>query len=894
MSRLLIGLVLALLSARPASAQLTADTFIAGGLDFPVGFVQDPANANVQFVIEQTGRIRVIQAGTLLATPFLDLSGSIGCCGERGLLGLAFPPDAAVSRRFYVNFTNPAGHTVIARFVRTANPLVADPASRFDLRWGSPTGPRFIEQPFANHNGGSLNFGPDGYLYIAMGDGGSGNDPLRVAQDPESLLGKMLRIDVSVSDAHAQGYVVPPDNPFVGQSPTLPEIWAFGLRNPWKFSFDNRPGGTGAMLVADVGQSNWEEVNYEPAGRGGRNYGWVLREGAHDTGIGPPDPGAPATLTDPIFEYDHSSGRSITGGYVYRGTALGGMFSGRYFFGDFSDGRVWSVALTVDPGTGEATAAGLQEHTAQLSGGGSSVGLISSFGQDSQGNLYIVLWLGSILRIRATGATVMLTPDQSSPQATGTTITWTATPDGPITPPYQYKWWVHDGNAWGLAVDWTSSDTFAWTPMASANYYVGVWVKSAGNPADAAEVPHSVPFTINGPPAIDVTLNADRASPQPTGTTITWTASPSGGTSPYQYKWWVHDGATWTMATGWVASSSFAWTPTTANASYTVRVWVRSTGSTADLPEGAATQAYAITAAPRVSAVTLTANRTSPQAAGTTITWTAAPTGGTAPYQYKWWVYDGTAWAMAVDWTTTNTFAWTPNTSGDYYVGVWVRSHGNSANAAEVPHSVPFSITGASAGPVTSVQLTANRTSPQAAGTTITWMATPTGGTAPHQYKWWVFSNGAWAVAVDWTTTNTFAWTPNASGNYYVGVWVRSAGNAADAAEVPHSVPFTISGSASSGPVTSVQLTPDRASPQAPGTTITWTAAPTGGVAPHQYKWWIFSNGAWAVAVDWTTNNSFAWTPAATGDYYIGVWVKSAGNGANAAEVPHSVPFAIR
>jgi hypothetical protein len=205
-----------------------------------LAFVQDPSDRDVQYIVEQGGRIRVVRNGSLEVTDFLDITSAVASGGERGLLGLAFPPDYSVSGRFYVNFTNAAaGDTVVARFKRSiGNPLVADPATRFDLRW--PDGNRFITQPFSNHNGGTLAFGPDGYLYIGLGDGGSGADPGHRAQDPNTLLGKMLRVNVNVADSDAEGYDVPPNNPFVDGTPiaALHEIWAFGLRNPWKFSFD--------------------------------------------------------------------------------------------------------------------------------------------------------------------------------------------------------------------------------------------------------------------------------------------------------------------------------------------------------------------------------------------------------------------------------------------------------------------------------------------------------------------------------------------------------------------------------------------------------------------------------------------------------------------------------
>ncbi|HVD93759.1 MAG TPA: PQQ-dependent sugar dehydrogenase, partial [Vicinamibacterales bacterium] len=354
--RVVVACLACICGSSSAFAQLRSTTVVSG-LTQPVAFVQDPGDPANQYVVQQGGVIRVVRNGSLLPVPFLDLTTQISSGGERGLLGLAFAPDYAVSGRFFVNFTNPVGDTVVARFKRsTSNPLIANPSTRFDLRWS--TGARVIVQPFANHNGGNIVFGPDGFLYIGMGDGGSGNDPQNNAQNLASLLGKMLRIDVSVADSDAAGFRVPADNPFIGRG--APEIWDIGLRNPWRWSFDDPAhSGTGALVIGDVGQGAWEEVDYEPAARGGINYGWRVREGAHDHLTTP----APAftPLVDPIFEYPHPTGFSITGGYVYRGTALGATFQGRYFFADYVARRIWSLALTVNPTTGNATASDLRE-----------------------------------------------------------------------------------------------------------------------------------------------------------------------------------------------------------------------------------------------------------------------------------------------------------------------------------------------------------------------------------------------------------------------------------------------------------------------------------------------------------------------------------------------------
>ena len=379
-----------------ATAQLRTEV-IATGFSNPVAFVMDPLDPSTFYVVEQRGTVRTVRNNAVLPEMFLDLRSSISSGGERGLLGLAFAPDHAASRRFYVNFTNPNGDTVVARYTRNAQGAV-DVSSRFDLMWND--GRRFISQPFANHNGGHLAFGPDGYLYIGMGDGGSGGDPMNHAQNPGSLLGKMLRIDVDVADDDTRGYRVPEDNPFVDGQPiaALPEIWAFGLRNPWRYSFDDwTRGGTGALVIADVGQTAREEVNWEPANSsGGRNYGWRIREGrgAYDARTA----AAFQPLTDPIHDYPRSDGTSITGGFVYRGAALPAMFNGRYFFADYVAGRVYTIGVALDERQ-EARAVDMLEIT-QMLGGNPELGLISSFGVDANAELYIVSYSrGRILKI---------------------------------------------------------------------------------------------------------------------------------------------------------------------------------------------------------------------------------------------------------------------------------------------------------------------------------------------------------------------------------------------------------------------------------------------------------------------------------------------------------------
>jgi len=375
------------LASVAASAQNLRSEVYVTGLSLPVAMIQDPTDPNVQFVVEQRGLIRVIQNGAVTGTPFLNLVGTVHPShSEGGLLGLAFHPQYATNRQFYVNYTDTGGTTRIARYTRNAgNPLLADP--------GSAQPVISIAQPFSNHNGGTIRFGPlDGLLYIGMGDGGSGNDPGNRAQTiTNMLLGKMLRLDVDRDDFPAdatKNYGIPPTNPFVGVTGD-DEIWAFGIRNPWKWTFDPPAFlGTGGMLIADVGQSAFEEINYEPPLAGGRNYGWRVFEGNQTTGLGG---GFGPPYTFPIHTYPRTLGVSITGGYVYRGLMLGDYF-GRYFYADYGQARISSFDLLINPTTGEGTAVNVIDHTTDINSGAQ---LISSIDTDSNGELYICDYRGS-------------------------------------------------------------------------------------------------------------------------------------------------------------------------------------------------------------------------------------------------------------------------------------------------------------------------------------------------------------------------------------------------------------------------------------------------------------------------------------------------------------------
>lgn len=418
----LVAVLVMAVCAAPTAAQIAAEV-VADDLGPIVALVPHPTVGGGLLVLNKNGLVRAMFGGALAPEPFLDLRGQVATVGEQGLLHLAFAPDTATTRRLFVSFSNLAGDTVVARFTTlAANPLRVDTASRFDLRWSD--GARAIAQPTTIHHGGQMVFGQAGYLYIAFGDGGTtAGIPSPAAQQPWSLLGKMVRLDVGVDDAHPGGYTVPPDNPFASVAGVLPEIWSFGFRNPWRWSIDDAgPGASHAMLIGDVGETRTEEIDYEPAGGGGGNYGWPLFEGREPVPVPGEVPLFAGPATPPVLEYGRAFGRAVIGGYVYRGTALPAMFRGRYFFGDFSVGRIWSAGPVPD-GTPNQQAPFILEHTSEL--GGPITGL-SSFARDLDGELYALSVAGAIHRI-VPGA-VSGAPTDLSAAVSGSTVrlTWLA------------------------------------------------------------------------------------------------------------------------------------------------------------------------------------------------------------------------------------------------------------------------------------------------------------------------------------------------------------------------------------------------------------------------------------------------------------------------------------
>ncbi len=358
----------------PAAVSIALES-VVDGLDSPLAVSHAGDGSGRLFVAEQGGQIRIVRDGRLVARAFLDISGRITSGGERGLLGLAFHPDFPTDPRFFVNYTDADGNTRVSSFkADSTNPDRADQASEVRIV--------FIEQPYPNHNGGALAFGPDGFLYIATGDGGSGGDPHENGQSLGTLLGKILRIDVNRTEGDGE-YAIPPDNPFVGRAGAQPEIFTYGMRNPWRMSFDR---ANGDLWIGDVGQGAWEEIDAVRAGSSGQNFGWNRMEGAHcfRPAEGCEDP----SLVLPVTEYGRDMGSTVIGGNVYRGSTQAGLVGG-YVFADFGSGDVFLIDPAAD---------GPTKPTITLESGAS----ISAFGEDEAGELYATdLSSGELLRVTA-------------------------------------------------------------------------------------------------------------------------------------------------------------------------------------------------------------------------------------------------------------------------------------------------------------------------------------------------------------------------------------------------------------------------------------------------------------------------------------------------------------
>jgi len=466
---------------------------VGTGLSSPIGVYFAPGDNNTMYIIQQGGRIKIANAttGVVSGTDFINLTSKVTSAGnEQGLLGLAFHPDYANNGYFYVNYTRSGnGATVVARYKRnTANPMTADIASEDIVIQ--------ISQPYSNHNGGQIQFGRDGYLYIGMGDGGSGGDPQGNAQNGQSLLGKMLRLDVDDS-----GYTIPPDNPFLTDNNRRDEIWAVGVRNPWRFSFDKVSHG---MWIADVGQESWEEVNFEPAATGGRNYGWRCYEGNvtyNTAGC----QGANA-YTSPVAVYSSGTGSShcsITGGFVYRGGSFASLY-GKYIYTDYCSGQFWTTAPDGAGGWTTTPVTTTPQLTFQL----------ASFGQDHNGEMYVVSREGN--KIYRLVGTPCAPADIYSTSGSLQSCTGNINLEAPYAAGNTYQWYRNDT----LLAGQTDFDL---TATMSGIYKVEV---ANGNNACGGDTSVEVIIASSTPASVSLPAAAYCAD----AAAVNITASPAGGT----------------------------------------------------------------------------------------------------------------------------------------------------------------------------------------------------------------------------------------------------------------------------------------------------------------------------------------------------------------------------
>jgi glucose/arabinose dehydrogenase len=635
----------------PAAAPSIKAVRIVGGLASPVYVTSPPGDARL-FVLEQNGLVRVVKNGALLAQPFLDVSGLIRTGGERGLLGIAFSPDFATSGLFYIHYTSlPVGDTVVARYSVSSNPDLADP--------GSGEVVLLVDQPNSNHNGGQIAFGPDGYLYFALGDGGGGGDPNDFAQNDDVLLGKMLRLDVGGGTGTT--YTIPPDNPFAGGTSPLPEIWSKGFRNPYRWSFDRT---TGDIYIGDVGQNAYEEVDVEPASDpGGRNYGWRLMEGANcfNPSVGCND----GSLTLPVFEYDRSGGRcAIIGGYVYRGALT--ELQGHYLFGDFCTREILSF---VWDGGGGVTS--LMNRTAELAPPVGFIDRLTGIGEDAAGELYLVdgsFTDGELYKI-AKGEVPAMASLTSPSGATSTgypTFTWgeLANSPGLIDGATRYRLWVettagtkvidqfHDAMS-SCSASTCSVPTsqkladggYKWWVLGSNPFGDGAW-SMAGTFSVAHDPAPPVAATLTSPSGIVTTAMPTYSWP-PVGDS-------AGGDAATWYRLWVQGPSgkvvdQWYTAAGACGASSCSVTPSVALGEGGHRWWIQTWNPAGYGPWSSFLSFDVRTAMVKPGRAQTVAPSATIGTATPTFTWNEPATGGPASW-YLLWVNGPSGPQQIVEW----------------------------------------------------------------------------------------------------------------------------------------------------------------------------------------------------------------------------------------------------
>ena len=532
-----------------------------------------------------------------------------------------------------------------------------------------------------------------------------------------------------------------------------------------------------------------------------------------------------------------------------------------------------------------------------------------------------------------------------SPQLTGTTVTFVAGGTGG-TAPYEYQWYLQqNGGGWTMLRSWSPATTYAWTPTQPGNYVMALWARSAGSTANLWQAYTERAFVVNSPvttpppatpppaspaPSLPMTgavLNSSVPSPQSTSTTVTFVAGGVGGTAPYEYQWYLQqNGGGWTMLRSWSTATTYAWTPAQPG-TYVMALWARSAGSTANAWQAYAERMFVINApattpAPTtppptspgpsvpMSAAWLTTSTSSPQSTGAAVTFTANGSGGTAPYEYQWYLQqNGGVWTMLRSWSPTTTYSWTPTQPGNYVMALWARSAGSTANvwqayaerafvinapATTPPPTTPPPTSPGPSLPMSAAWLTTSTNSPQAPGATVTFTANGSGGTAPYEYQWYLQQNGGvWTMLRSWSSATTYSWTPTQSGNYVMALWARSAGSTANLWQAYAERTFVIQAPVTvpspppppptvSVPMTAAWLSTTLLSPQRAGTSIAFHAGGSGGTAPYEYQWYVQRDGGvWQLVQSWSPSATYVLTPTQPGTYVVAIWARSAGSTAN-------------
>jgi hypothetical protein len=528
----------------------------------------------------------------------------------------------------------------------------------------------------------------------------------------------------------------------------------------------------------------------------------------------------------------------------------------------------WTQGVTEPGSSGSALFNAAQQVVGQLYGGYSSC--FDPAAPDYYGRFSLTY---PLIRQWLAAPAVSLTSSVAFPVTAGASVTWSAAGSGG-TSPHTYQFWLFDGSAWSMVRDWSASNTWTWMPAWPGSYSVQVWMRNAGS-SSSYDAFASAAASITIPRALTITAVTPSAPSVAAGTSVTWTAVALGGTAPYTFQFWVYDGAQWSLAQDWSSASTWSWTPPTPG-TYSFQVWTRNAGSGASYDTYRTFGPYTATRPSSITATSLRPSVVGPVPAGTPVTWTAVAAGGTAPYTYKFWVWDGSAWSIGRDWSSGNTWRWIPPMTGHYSFQVWVRNASSVSNYDGWRASSTYAV--GSPASLAVMSLSADRTWPVPAGTPVKWTATAVGGTGPYTFRFFVYNGSTWTVGQEWSSADTWTWIPSAAGAYLVQVWVRSAGSLSTYDQWLGAPPAAIGAAV---PIQTPTLTSSPMAPLVANSPVVLTATTSAGTAPYTYQFWVHNGTTWSLGRDWAAANTWTWVPSAAGTYSIQVWIRNVGSGAD-------------